>query len=116
MLLRLTRKCTEASGKPEEAAPSCGYCHSSSPMEDNGLEGSNLAVRAGDECGEKEKNRSTSSFVCTRAQQGKAEASIGAIQENILYLSWRRWRLKRVRWNRTESLLKFCPEKEKQSN
>lgn len=86
MLLRLTWS-TEASGKLEEAAPSCGYCHSSSPMEDNGLEGSNLAVRAGDECGEKEKNRSTSSFVCTRAQQGKAEVSIGAVQENILYLS-----------------------------
>lgn len=48
--------------------------------------------------------------------KGKQKCQQELFNENILYLSWRRWRLKRVRWNRTESLLKFCPEKEKQSN
>jgi len=62
-------------------------------------------VSAADESGAKEKSRFISSLLCTLGHSKvKQKPQQELFNENILYLSWRRWRLTGVRWNTTESL------------
>lgn len=108
---RCTRCCsggrgTEGSGKPEQVAPLVSLLTPCEPRASWGTKAPRVIMQtlvlAADESGAKEAD--SSHFSALRAQQGKAEPHQELFSENILFLSWRRWRLKGVRWNRIESL------------